>query len=196
MKLDAVDQEVLGGRNIPGEPGSWVILAGDLTIFGVFFATFLVERTRSPEVFSAGRHTLHPGVGLANTLILLLSSLCVVIGMHALRASAFGPARAAFTVAIGCALAFVGFKLYEYFSLLGAEHGLGSGRFYLYYFALTGLHLFHVFVGTVVLLLLRRQTRRSDIGPTRLAVIESGGNFWHLVDILWLFLFPLLYLVS
>ncbi len=197
MKLDTLTQEQIPRvRQIPGDPGSWVILLGDLAIFGAFFASFLVERSKAPDVFRAGRHSLHAGVGLANTLILVLSSLCVVLAINAIRASAHRPARSALQVAIACAVAFVGLKLYEYHSLISAGRDIGANHFYLYYFALTGLHLLHVVAGTVVLILLLLQTRRIEIGETRLAVIQSGGNFWHLVDILWLVLFPLLYLVS
>jgi nitric oxide reductase NorE protein len=73
---------------------------------------------------------------------------------------------------------------------------VGANHFYLYYFILTGLHLLHLFLGLVVLALMAMQTRRTEISSTRMAVIESGACFWHLVDLLWIVLFPLLYLVS
>lgn len=80
--------------------------------------------------------------------------------------------------------------------LTAAGHGPGAGDFYLYYFILTGLHLFHVCVGIAVLAALRSQARRTDLSSTRMAMIEGGACFWHLVDLLWIVLFPLLYLVS
>ncbi len=91
---------------------------------------------------------------------------------------------------------FVGLKVFEYLSLIGDGHGARTNHFCIYCFILTGLHLFHVVIGIAVLALLMTQSGRSEIGPTRMAVIEGGGCFWHLVDMLWVVLFPLLYLVS
>jgi nitric oxide reductase NorE protein len=181
---------------VPGEQGTWVFLFGDMLVFAVFFGTFLVERAAAPGAFDAGRQTLHIGVGLTNTLVLLTSSLCVVVYLGALRAQDGATAYRAVGGAIGCGVLFVALKIYEYTSLAAAGHGPGAGDFYLYYFILTGLHLFHVGIGIAVLALLASQARASQLSTTRVAMIEGGGCFWHLVDLLWIVLFPLLYLVS
>jgi len=183
-------------RRIPGESGTWVFLFGDMVVFGVFFVTFMVERAKAPEVFDIARKTLHVGVGVTNTLVLLTSSLCVVIALGAMRSGMKAIAAKALYAAIGCGLAFVGLKVFEYVALASAGHGPGANHFYLYYFILTGLHLLHVFIGLGVLALLITQTRRAELSVTRLALVEGGACFWHLVDLLWIFLFALLYLVS
>jgi len=195
--MTAVDEPApLNARRIPGEQGTWVFLLGDMLVFAAFFATFMVERSKAPEVFDAARKTLHVNIGLVNTLVLLTSSLFVVAALGALRASARSIAARALVVAIGCGLVFVALKVTEYVLLVGAGHTAGAYHFYLYYFILTGLHLLHVLIGILVLVLLFTQTRRTELSATRLAVIEGGGCFWHLVDLLWIVLFPLLYLVS
>ncbi|CAN5198821.1 cytochrome c oxidase subunit 3 family protein [soil metagenome] len=183
-------------RRVPGEQGTWVFLFGDMLVFAVFFGTFLVERASAPEIFDAGRTTLHLDVGVINTLALLSSSLCVAVFLGALRAGSGALAARAVSAAIGFGLLFVALKIYEYVSLGTAGHGPGASDFYLYYFVLTGLHLFHVCVGLTVLVLLLTQTRRTDLHANRMALIEGGTCFWHLVDLLWIVLFPLLYLVS
>ncbi len=183
-------------RRIPGEQGTWVFLFGDMMVFGVFFATFMVERAKAPDVFDAARRTLHLGVGLTNTLVFLTSSLCVVAALRALRTGARQVARSAVVAAIACGGIFIGLKVFEYHSLVSSGHGVGANQFYLYYFILTGVHLFHVCVGMAVLVFLLRQTRRRQLSETRMAVIEGGACFWHLVDLLWIVLFPLLYLVA
>ena len=183
-------------RRIPGEQGTWVFLMGDMLVFGVFFATFMVERSKNPELFDVSRKTLHVGVGLTNTLVLLLSSLFVVMALGAIRAGARSVAGSAVAAAMVCGLAFIGLKVFEYYSALAVGHGAGANHFYLYYFILTGLHLFHVCVGMVVLGFLLTQTRRTEFSVTRMAVVEGGACFWHLVDLLWIVLFALLYLVS
>jgi nitric oxide reductase NorE protein len=183
-------------RRIPGESGTWVFLFGDMLVFGTFFATFMVERAKAPQIFDVSRKTLHLGVGLTNTLVLLTSSLCIVIALGALRSGASRIASSAVLAALGCGVIFVLLKVFEYQSLVVAGHGVGANHFYLYYFILTGVHLFHVCVGIAVLLFLLAQTRRAEISGTRMAVVEGGACFWHLVDLLWIVLFPLLYLVA
>lgn len=183
-------------RRVPGENGTWLFLFGDMLVFGTFFATFMVERSKAPEIFDVSRKTLHIGVGLTNTLVLLTSSLCVVVALGALRSGAGHIARSAVVAAMACGGVFIALKVFEYHSLAANGHGVGANHFYLYYFILTGVHLFHVCVGMAVLAFLLTQTRRRDIGETRMAVVEGGACFWHLVDLLWIVLFPLLYLVA
>lgn len=183
-------------RRIPGEQGTWIFLLGDMLVFAVFFATFMVERAKAPEVFDVARKTLHVNIGLVNTLVLLTSSLFVVAAIGAIRTGRRAIAARALLIAAGCGVVFVALKVTEYVLLAGAGHGPGANHFYLYYFILTGLHLLHVVIGILVLTLMFTQTRRIELSATRLAVIEGGGCFWHLVDLLWIVLFPLLYLVS
>ncbi|GFG54174.1 cytochrome c oxidase subunit III [Mycolicibacterium agri] len=183
-------------RRIPGESGTWVFLFGDMVVFGVFFVTFMVERAKAPEVFDIARRTLHIGVGVTNTLVLLTSSLFVVAALGAIRSRMRPLAANALYAAFGCGLLFVGLKVFEYVALASAGHGPGANHFYLYYFILTGLHLLHVCIGLAVLGLLVTQARRAELSETRLALVEGGACFWHLVDLLWIFLFALLYLVS
>jgi nitric oxide reductase NorE protein len=183
-------------RRVPGESGTWVFLFGDMLVFGTFFATFMVERAKAPEIFDISRKTLHTGVGLTNTLVLLTSSLCVVVALAALRSGANGIARSAVLIAMICGGMFVLLKVLEYRSLVMGGHGAGANHFYLYYFILTGMHLFHVCVGIAVLAFLLAQTRRREMSENRMAVVEGGACFWHLVDLLWIVLFPLLYLVA
>jgi nitric oxide reductase NorE protein len=196
VTLDAPAAVAPPVRRIPGETGTWVFLFGDMLVFGAFFATFMVERAKAPEVFDVSRKTLHLGVGLTNTLVLLTSSLLVVVALGALRSGARKIARSALLAALACGAIFIGLKVFEYHSLVTAGHGLGANHFYLYYFILTGVHLFHVCVGMAVLTVLLAATRPPELSATRLAVVEGGACFWHLVDLLWIVLFPLLYLVA
>lgn len=183
-------------RRIPGEGGVWIFLFGDMVVFGAFFATFMYERAQAPELFDESRNTLSIGIGLANTLILLTSSLFVVTAIRAIRSSQRPAARWLLIGGLACGLGFVGLKAVEYTALVSEGHTPDQNTFYVYYFVLTGLHLFHVLIGIVVLVLLLTQAGRAEIGTTRMALVEGGACFWHLVDLLWVVLFPLLYLVS
>ena len=196
MTIEAPSTTALPVRRIPGESGTWVFLFGDMLVFGAFFATFMVERAKAPELFDVSRKTLHLGVGVTNTLVLLTSSLCVVVALGALRAGARHIARSAVMAATACGGVFMALKVFEYYSLVMDGHGVGANHFYMYYFVLTGVHLLHVCVGMGILTFLLTQTRRREFSKTRMSVVEGGACFWHLVDLLWIVLFPLLYLVA
>jgi nitric oxide reductase NorE protein len=185
-----------GDRHIPGEPGVWIFLFGDMVVFGVFFATFMYQRSLAPVMFDESRQSLSIGIGLANTLILLTSSLFVVTAIRAIRSSERVAARWLLVGALVCGLAFVALKAVEYTAKVSQGHTPNQNAFYLYYFILTGLHLFHVLIGIVVLVLLLTQAGRPNLSVNRMAFVEGGACFWHLVDLLWIVLFPLLYLVS
>jgi nitric oxide reductase NorE protein len=185
-----------GVRRIPGEAGTWIFLFGDMLVFGVFFATFMYERGLAPEMFDEARQTLSTSIGLANTLILLTSSLFVVTAIRAIRFSERLAARWLLVGALACGLAFVGLKAVEYTAKVNEGHTPDQNTFYLYYFILTGLHLFHVLIGITILVMLLTQAGHAELGATRMALVEGGACFWHLVDLLWIVLFPLLYLVS
>jgi nitric oxide reductase NorE protein len=194
--VDEGSTAVKTARHVPGEPGVWVFLFGDMLVFGIFFATFMYQRSLAPELFDASRHTLSIGIGLTNTLVLLTSSLFVVTAIRAIRSSQRAAAQLLFGGALICGLAFVALKGVEYTAKVSEGHIPTQNNFYLYYFILTGLHLFHVLIGIVVLILLFVQARRTELSTTRMGVVEGGACFWHLVDLLWIVLFPLLYLVS
>ncbi len=192
----AVEPNTVSHSHIPGEPGVWILLLGDMLVFAVFFILFMYQRAQAPELFDASRHTLNIGIGLTNTLILLTSSLFVVTAIRAVRAGARTAARTLLAGALVCGLAFVGLKVFEYSAKVGEGHVPTENSFYMYYYVLSGLHLLHVLIGIVVLLSLLFTAHVANPSATRMAFIEGGGCFWHLVDLLWIVLFPLLYLVS
>jgi nitric oxide reductase NorE protein len=183
-------------RHMPGEEGTWVFLFGDMIVFGIFFATFMYQRSLAPELFDESRKTLSIGIGLTNTLVLLTSSLFVVTAIRAIRASQRLSAQVLLAGALLCGLTFVGLKAVEYTAKVNEGHIPTQNSFYLYYFILTGLHLLHVLIGILILVLLLTQARRAEFSAQRMALVEGGACFWHLVDLLWIVLFPLLYLVS
>ena len=145
----------------------------------------------SGGAFATQQALLNRDIGLANTMLMLTSSLFVARGVEAVAAD---PARFRRQVlwAMVCGAGFVVLKAVEWGARFRAGITIQSSDFFRYYFALSGIHLAHVLVGLGVLALIRARSRRID-GDLRL--IEGGACFWHLVDILWVVLFPLLYLV-
>jgi nitric oxide reductase NorE protein len=182
------------GRRIPGIEGVWVLIAGDLVIFALLFGSFMSARLKDPEVFETARHALDPDRGGINTLLLLTSSWCVAMALHAIRADHRVLATRWLGFAILGGFGFAVSKVLEYVAEVDAGHTAGSGDFFMYYFMMTGIHLVHVLVGSTILSIFWFRWR-SDREVTTHAGFESAAIFWHMVDLLWIVLFPLLYLV-
>ncbi len=182
-------------RHLPGLEGVWVFVTADMTVFGILFALFMVGRDQDPEIFESSRQSLNPDFGGVNTLILLTSSWFVVLAVDAVKRKEGDGAQHYLAGAFACGVAFMVSKAIEYTQKLNENITLLTNDFYMYYFTLTGIHLMHVVAGNVVLAVLWFMARARTIDPERPTVLESGATYWHMVDLLWVMLFPLLYLV-
>jgi nitric oxide reductase NorE protein len=185
-----------GPRKIPGEAGIWVFIFGDLLFFAYLFLLYLHYRAGDPELFARSQRHLNAGLGVAYTLLLLTSSLFAVIALRRIRARSAWAATYFVVAAMGCGVAFVAMKVVEYYTKVNAGVTPGTNQFYLFYYVLTGLHLAHVVIGLGVLVFMRRLARRAPrLSALQLSLAEGCACFWHMVDLLWLVIFPLLYLV-
>lgn len=185
----------LASRHVPGEVGVWVFIFGDMLVFGVLFATYLYYRVDDPALFARSQEALTEAYGAVNTMLLLVSSLLVVVAVRAVRTGVRGVAPGMLIGAIACGLAFSGLKVFEYSGKLGQDITPATNDFYMYYYVLTGLHWFHLVLGLAVLTYLFFLARRPHLTKGQFAFVEGGACFWHMVDLLWIVLFPLLYLV-
>jgi nitric oxide reductase NorE protein len=182
-------------RHLPGEEGIWVLILGDLLVFSVFFATFLVYRARQVALYSTSQESMERGYGLLNTGLLLTSSLFVALAVAEARERPAARAARRLVAALGCGVAFVVSKAFEWGGKLGAGITLNTNEFYTFYYMFTGIHLLHVLIGLGVLGYLIVRSQRADPGASYVMAMEGGGAFWHLVDLLWVVLFGLLYLL-
>lgn len=182
----------LAERRVPGEPGIWVLVLGELFIFSMFFITIAAEHSARPELFRQAQATLNHSLGLTNTLLLLTSSLLVALAVDRLREAAPG-ARPLLHAAMACGAGFAVIKVVEYTEKIRGGVNIASSEFFTLYFAFTGIHLAHVLLGLGVLGLLSA-AGRSPAVMDRSGFIECGAIFWHLVDLLWIVLFALFYL--
>jgi nitric oxide reductase NorE protein len=183
------------GRRVPGEEGIWVFVLGDMTVFAMFFATFMYSRAKNPDIFSRDHATLNVALGTTNTVLLLTSSLFVVLAVQRVLGGAHRHAPRLFGAALACGLGFVIVKAVEWSHLFTEGKTVSSGEFFSYYFMFTGIHLAHVLIGCVVLSRLIAVTRRPELTERSAMLCESGGIFWHMVDLLWVVLFALFYVM-
>ena len=182
-------------RHLPGDLAIWFIILLELTTFVLLFATYAIMRGKSPELFNESQLMLDRSKGLINTWLLIGGSWCVVRAIQAMREGARKPGLRWLLAAQACGLGFLFFKLEEYGALSDAGIDLGTNRFFTFYFTLTGFHFLHVLAAIVVLAILTFVNRRGDCDPDRLHGLETGAAFWHMVDLLWIVLFPLVYLM-
>jgi nitric oxide reductase NorE protein len=181
--------------HVPGEAGVWVFILGDLAAFGLLFGVWMYYRGKEPALFADSQLEVHRTFGAINTLLLLTSSLCVITAVRAVRAQMRRVAQAAIGFALVCGVGFLLNKVLEWTDLVGNGHGPTTNNFFLYFFVLTGLHAFHVVVGMGVLTALLRLSRKPSLSKGQFAFVEGGACFWHMVDLIWVVLFALLYLM-
>jgi nitric oxide reductase NorE protein len=188
----AADAPARRAPSLPGDAGIWVFALGDMVIFAAYFVIFMVYRGHQQAAFLAGERHLSLASGAVNTL-LLAGSRFVALAVAAARAGQARRARRLIGAGGLCGAAFLLVKAHEWYSLTGAGLTVQHGNFYMFYYAFTGVHLLHVLAGLVALGVMRAELRRPA-GP-RAWLIEAGAIYWHLVDLLWIILFALLYLV-
>lgn len=189
--------------------GVWIFLATEVMFFGGLFAGYTLYRNLFPAGFEAGSHMLNVTIGAINTAVLICSSLTMAL---AVRAAQMGKRNVLVTfliLTIALGLAFVLIKLtleWRHDYLEGLAPGLNftfAGPnakslelFFCFYFLMTGVHALHMVLGVGVLGVLLVQAWKGRFGPNRFNAVEGAGLYWHFVDIIWIFLFPLLYLIG
>ena len=190
-----VNQAATDKTRIPGEPGIWFFVAGDLIVFSVFFVLIAIGNRDQADIFAQSRASLDLWIGVVNTLLLLTGSWFVAKGIEKCRRGTSFRVQHYFSLAILSGLCFIGNKIYEWSSKISDGLSPASNDFYMYFFIFTGIHLLHVVVGLGVLLLVRSASKRHPLTKNDMRTLESGATFWHLVDLLWIVLFALLYLL-
>ena len=176
--------------------GLWTFLATEVLLFGGLFTAYVVYRIRYPRMFHEGHLKLDRVLGSVNTLILICSSLTVALGIVAIRRGKVRHLRRYLVLTILLAAGFLGIKVVE--SSDKFAHGIhpGTDIFFSLYFMLTGLHGLHVIAGMVVLGAVAVLAGRGMFSEGYHTPVELSGLYWHFVDLVWIYLFPLLYLVG
>ena len=194
-------------HNVGARIGMWLFLLSEILIFGGLFLLYAVYRSKHPADFHAASLELSRFDGTLNTAILLTSSLTAVLAIFSLQEQNRPRRTVLFLGAtIACGLAFLVVKGFEWAAKF--EHGLypnaavllkrppGEVLYFGLYFTMTGLHALHVIIGIGVLSVMVSFVARGKATQERSAGLENAGLYWHLVDIIWIFLFPLFYLIS
>ncbi len=191
----AGDHPVRAARYLPGDPDVWIFIFLELLMFGAFFVAYIVYWMLDVDAFTASQLQLDRNLGLVNTLFLVISSWAVVSAVHHAKVGRTRRVAPHLAFAIALGIAFMVVKYVEYAAKLDEGVSLMTDSFFMFYFCLTGIHLLHVVAGTVILVVCWANARAGRYHAGNVTCLETGASYWHMVDLLWIFLFPLLYLL-
>ena len=180
----------------PGEEGIWIFVCGDMLIFSLFFCVFTYARSKDVELFNQSQQTLAVELGALNMLLLLTSSWFVATAVNELRNGRAQKVAGLLTGAFVLGSGFVVVKIIEYGDKISHGISLHTNDFYMYYYIFTAIHFLHLLVGLGILATLIAKARNHETVLRESRSVETGAIFWHLVDLLWIVLFSLIYLMN
>ncbi len=180
---------------LAGDLVVWLLVLAELLTFGILFAAFAFARLREPGLFAVGQATLDLSTGAANTVLLVSASWCAARSVQAVRNGRSAQSARWLLGALGCGCGFLLLKSVEYAHKWREGIDVVENTFYLLYVMLTGFHFLHAAVGCIIFAVLWGPTRRGAYGPHGCHALETGAVFWHMVDLLWMVLFPLVYVL-
>ncbi|MCU8082147.1 cytochrome c oxidase subunit 3 family protein [Shewanella sp. SM23] len=184
----------LSQSKLPGDIAMWLVIMMELTVFALFFIGFAVMKRLEPDMFLQGQHTIHITIGLGCTLSLLLSSYLVALALN--EAKRGNNAKVAKLLRGSLCLAFVYLiaKSYEYTLLINDGFDLSTNDFFTLYFLITAFHFMHVILGCGILFYLLQQSRKQFYGLNEHQGFEAAAAYWHMVDLVWVLVFFLIYI--
>ncbi|MBF4999623.1 cytochrome c oxidase subunit 3 [Nocardia sp. BSTN01] len=178
---------------VPGQPDMWAFVAFETLVFTAYFSVYLFCRAQNPQLYLRSQAELGLTTGVLNTVVLLTSSWSVARCVHAARAGRYSTAMAGAAATIGLGLVFLALKVFEWVRQIQAGNTVASTDFFSHYYFLTSIHCVHLLIGFVamgvVMYQLYSPARRSQ------KIVETAATYWHTVDVLWVLIFALLYIV-
>ena len=178
-----------------GKLGMWVFLSSEIMFFSGFFGAFIVLRNLNIEVFTTSAHLLDKTVATINTAVLISSSLTMALSHLALERGNQGKFRLFLFLTILCAFGFLGIKSYEYATKFHHDIYPWTNTFFATYFTMTAFHALHVIGGLIPMIWMLGKSLVKGYPQAMHHRVESLGLYWHFVDLVWIFLFPTLYLI-
>ncbi|HQO49631.1 MAG TPA: cytochrome c oxidase subunit 3 [Bacteroidales bacterium] len=185
--------------------GMWLFLFTELLLFGGLFIVYMVYRMLNHESFLLSSFELNVGLGSFNTVVLLVSSMTIAMAITAVQKGEQQKAVRLLVTTLALSFVFLVVKYFEWSAKI--HHGLfpgmdyynglpkGESLFFFLYFIMTGLHALHIIIGAVIIAVVIARTRKGLVNKDKYALAENAGLYWHLVDLIWIYLFPLFYLI-
>lgn len=179
----------------PGDLAIWVFILAELLAFGVFFTTYVVTRMHNVALFDEMQLTLDRNAGALNTIFLITGSWCVARSVAAIKLDRRAASARWLLWGILAGGGFLVIKMFEYSAKFAAGINLATNTFYMFYLSLTFFHFMHVILGMVILLAVWLKARKGGYTAADHHGLETGASYWHMVDLVWIVLFPLVYVM-
>lgn len=179
----------------PGDLAIWFFIFAELLAFGVFFVAYAFARAHNVELFNESQQNLNRISGAINTLVLITSSYFMVRAVAAIKQGLSAACARWIAAAIGFGGIFLIIKLFEFQEKFAAGIALSTNTFYMFYLSLTIFHFMHVILGMAILAAVMLKARNGGYSPANHTGVETGASYWHMVDLLWIILFPLVYVI-
>lgn len=173
----------------------WCFIFAELLVFGIFFLAYAFARARNVELFNTSQLELNRVSGAINTVVLITSSYFVVRAVEAIRKNHGQRCAHWLVAAFGCGSIFVVLKLIEFSAKVEAGITLSTNTFYMFYLSLAFFHFMHVILGMVILAAVALKAWRGGYSAADHVGVETGAAYWHMVDLVWIVLFPLIYVL-
>jgi nitric oxide reductase NorE protein len=186
----------------PGDFAIWIIIYVELITFALLFMGYIFSRRGDIALFNESQLMLSQTSGFINTLILITSSYFVVKAVKSISSmreervkEANAQASKWLLLAIGCGVAFGFIKSAEFYHIFSQGINLSTNKFFMFYIMLTAFHFMHVMLGSLILFIIYKKTKNEGYTFGDYRGIETGASYWHMVDLLWIVLFPLVYII-
>lgn len=183
------------GKYPPGDLAIWFFIFAELLAFGVFFLSYAFARAHNVELFNQSQLQLNRESGAINALVLITSSYFVVRAVAAIKDGYDRQCANWLGAAIVLGFVFVVIKVFEFHAKFSAGISLHTNTFYMFYLSLTMFHFLHVILGMIILAAVMLKARRGGYTPHNHTGVETGASYWHMVDLVWIILFPLVYVI-
>jgi nitric oxide reductase NorE protein len=193
MKTRAIDP--LEPKLLPGDFAIWIFIFAELLVFGIFFLIYAVMRARNVQLFDQYQNTLNREIGAMNTLLLITASYFVVKAVHAIREGNLQTCARWLYASLGAGTGFLILKSSEFYAKFSVGISMDTNTFYFFYISLTFFHYLHVILGMIILIAVLIKTKRGKYSALEHTGVETGASYWHMVDLVWIVLFPLVYII-
>jgi len=180
---------------LPGDFAIWIIIFAELLVFGIFFISYAVARINNLEMFNQYQLTLNRETGAINTILLITSSYFIVMAIIAVKNNLIKKCNYYLYASILCGALFLIIKTIEFYDKFSAGINLSTNTFYMFYFLLTLFHYLHVILGLLILIAVAIKSKMGHYSSSKYYGIETAGAYWHMVDLAWIILFPLIYIM-
>ncbi len=181
--------------DLPGDFAIWIFIFAELLVFSIFFIAYAFARSYDVELFNASQSTLTREFGAINTVVLITSSFFVVRAVTAIKNNSSQICVNWLSAALFMGSIFLVIKMIEFYGKFSEGINLSTNTFYMFYLSLTFFHFMHVILGMVILTAILLKARQGGYSAKNHTGVETGASYWHMVDLVWIILFPLIYII-